>query len=210
MSILTSRAFQSSLQRHRIVKGPPPSSSQPSAAAPPKSILSTYDPDVILYPTLDLLNHSASTKNYWVTDAHSFSIICDDDLAPGDEIFNCYGAKNNGQLLLGYGFALPANPHDAFPLKIPTSEYPLLDKLGQLHNTVEMPLERREPSRIPDPHDPTATTFYVRHPERTAAIPGYPPMAANRQFIDESIVEALSGLSMALIVRILFQLLNKK
>lgn len=37
---------------------------------------------------------------------------------PGSEIFNNYGAKPNSELLLGYGFTLPANPEDTILLKI--------------------------------------------------------------------------------------------
>ena len=37
---------------------------------------------------------------------------------PGLEIFNNYGAKPNSELLLGYGFSLPANPDDTILLKI--------------------------------------------------------------------------------------------
>jgi hypothetical protein len=37
---------------------------------------------------------------------------------PGSEIFNNYGAKPNSELLLGYGFTLPANPEDTIMLKI--------------------------------------------------------------------------------------------
>ena len=36
----------------------------------------------------------------------------------GAEIFNNYGAKPNSELLLGYGFTLPANPDDTIVLKI--------------------------------------------------------------------------------------------
>lgn len=37
---------------------------------------------------------------------------------PGSEILNNYGAKPNSELLLGYGFTLPANPDDTILLKI--------------------------------------------------------------------------------------------
>ena len=39
-------------------------------------------------------------------------------LKAGAEIFNNYGAKPNSELLLGYGFTLPANPDDTIVLKI--------------------------------------------------------------------------------------------
>jgi hypothetical protein len=36
----------------------------------------------------------------------------------GEELLNNYGAKPNSELLLGYGFTLPANPDDTIVLKI--------------------------------------------------------------------------------------------
>lgn len=62
-----------------------------------KPLLSHYNPDVLLYPGMDMLNHSCTTKNTWQCDIHGFAIVCEDDVKPGDEINNSYGAKNNGQ-----------------------------------------------------------------------------------------------------------------
>lgn len=39
-------------------------------------------------------------------------LLCDRDICPGDEIFNSYGQHSNGDLLLQYGFVLPARAVD--------------------------------------------------------------------------------------------------
>jgi hypothetical protein len=36
----------------------------------------------------------------------------------GSEVFNSYGRRTNGHLLLDYGFALPDNEHDTYPLSV--------------------------------------------------------------------------------------------
>jgi hypothetical protein len=48
----------------------------------------------------------------------SISLVTHNASNPGSEIFNNYGAKPNSELLLGYGFTLPANPDDTIVLKI--------------------------------------------------------------------------------------------
>lgn len=60
-------------------------------------ILEFSDPDVLLYPALDFLNHSPTTANAWVNDSVCSSLICYDEALAGDEIFNGYGPKNNAQ-----------------------------------------------------------------------------------------------------------------
>ncbi|CAD7964137.1 unnamed protein product [Amoebophrya sp. A25] len=39
------------------------------------------------------------------------------ELSPGAEVFNNYGRKGNEELLLGYGFSLPDNPHNSVQLR---------------------------------------------------------------------------------------------
>lgn len=175
--------------------------------------LSYYDPDVLLYPTLDLLNHSPHTQNFWITDANSLSIICEDVVQPGDEIFNCYGARNNGQLLLSYGFALENNPHDAFPLKLPMQTYPLLDKLEAQGAVFRAEGAQREPSRIPEAHDPSKTTFYVRVPEGNGAqpgAPGYPSGVDGKATWPAVLTMALAGMPLALVARLTSLLLDER
>ena len=171
------------------------------------SVPDTYDPDMLLYPGIDILNHSPHTKNYWVTNEHAYSIICEDDVNPGDQIFNCYGARNNGQLLLSYGFALENNPHDAFPLKLPPQDYPLLHLLDPGYASLKA---EYEPSRLPEATDPTLTTFYVRDPLTAAASvrPGYPLWGAMPSAVFQRLTEGLTGIPLALIARLTCLLMN--
>jgi hypothetical protein len=48
----------------------------------------------------------------------NISLVTHTALKAGTEIFNNYGPKPNSELLLGYGFTLPANPDDTIVLKI--------------------------------------------------------------------------------------------
>lgn len=90
MTILNSRAFSSSLLSEvRVVRRENGSDTQP--------LLERCDPRMLLYPGVDLLNHSAYTKNYWHYDSERFGIVCDDEPSPGEEVFNSYGSKTNGQ-----------------------------------------------------------------------------------------------------------------
>jgi hypothetical protein len=75
----------------------------------------------ILFPVVDILNHSVSAKVEWDFKAHeSFSLRCleSDSLTPGQELFNNYAPKQNDELLLGYGFCLEHNPIEQFALKL--------------------------------------------------------------------------------------------
>ncbi|KAL9091813.1 MAG: hypothetical protein Q9159_001185 [Coniocarpon cinnabarinum] len=181
LSILSSRAFPSWLLR-----GVPLNPTQPTSASLQPF---TYDADVLLYPGIDALNHSSTTRNYWISNEYSFSIVIEDEVKPGGEIFNSYGGKNNGQLLLSYGFALQENEFDAFPLKMPAREYEFLEYFeesaeriygeetsgeasGELESSgkalkqreasemAEQESSKREPLRIREANDPSNTTFY--------------------------------------------------
>ncbi|KAI9725951.1 MAG: hypothetical protein M1828_002279 [Chrysothrix sp. TS-e1954] len=143
LAILSSRAFQSS-QLHQ-------------------SYADDYDPDAVLYPGLDLLNHSPATRNRWESDASSFWIVCDDEPLPGDEIYNFYGAKNNAQLLLAMGFVPEElNPQDTFALKlkVPTD-------IHAPEPVVVAPYDAArsvEPSRLVQSADPTDSTYFIKRP----------------------------------------------
>lgn len=77
----------------------------------------------VLFPGLDAANHSPESKVDWTFGAGYFSIATSTDMQveAGAEVFNNYGPKSNGELLLGYGFCIPDNPHDcvAMTLKAP-------------------------------------------------------------------------------------------
>lgn len=111
---LSSRAFPSSLMED------PPSLFNPTAAP-------------VLVPLVDALNHARGTPISWSIDQRdrssdnpspkSLSLVSHNAIQSGDELFNNYGPKGNWELLLGYGFTLPANPDDTLLLKLPGSEH---------------------------------------------------------------------------------------
>lgn len=66
----------------------------------------------ILMPVFDIINHSMEANIQWEVDHNSSDArVCRfqtfDAYGPGDQIFNSYGKKTNGELLLSYGFTLP-------------------------------------------------------------------------------------------------------
>ncbi|KNG44872.1 set domain-containing protein [Stemphylium lycopersici] len=75
----------------------------------------------MLFPVVDILNHSVSAKVEWDFQPHqSFALKCleGDSIQPGQELFNNYAPKQNDELLLGYGFCLENNPIEQFALKL--------------------------------------------------------------------------------------------
>ena len=82
----------------------------------------------MLIPGIDALNHARAQPVSWVVTSSpvsaspsapaAISLVTHNASNPGSEIFNNYGAKPNSELLLGYGFTLPANPDDTIVLKI--------------------------------------------------------------------------------------------
>ncbi|CAA9962488.1 hypothetical protein PTMSG1_05862 [Pyrenophora teres f. maculata] len=75
----------------------------------------------ILFPVVDILNHSVSAKVEWdFQPRQSFALKCLDghSFQPGQELFNNYAPKQNDELLLGYGFCLEDNPIEQFALKL--------------------------------------------------------------------------------------------
>lgn len=75
----------------------------------------------LLFPVVDILNHSVSAKVEWDFQPHSsFALKCleGETVKAGDELFNNYAPKQNDELLLGYGFCLEPNPIEQFALKL--------------------------------------------------------------------------------------------
>ncbi|KAJ6198665.1 hypothetical protein J3E72DRAFT_238787 [Bipolaris maydis] len=75
----------------------------------------------MLFPVIDILNHSVTAKVEWDFEPHrSFALKClqADSVKPGEELFNNYAPKQNDELLLGYGFCLEDNPIEQFALKL--------------------------------------------------------------------------------------------
>ncbi|CAI7604500.1 unnamed protein product [Penicillium bialowiezense] len=65
-----------------------------------------------LLPLIDLPNHRPMAKVEWRAGEEDIGLIVLEDLAPGHEISNNYGPRNNEQLLVNYGFCLKNNPTD--------------------------------------------------------------------------------------------------
>jgi hypothetical protein len=75
----------------------------------------------VLFPVVDILNHSVSAKVEWDFQPYtsfSLKLLEGDSFTPGQELFNNYAPKQNDELLLGYGFCLEHNPIEQFPLKL--------------------------------------------------------------------------------------------
>lgn len=91
LTMLGSRAFSSSALKYvtndETVYGG--SSHRP--------VLDRLDPHMLLYPGLDSLNHNPSTQNRWTFDNIGFGLVCNDGTKSGEQIWNPYGAKSNGQ-----------------------------------------------------------------------------------------------------------------
>jgi hypothetical protein len=77
------------------------------------SRVSAEDQDFpVLFPVIDIPNHSPTSRVDWSFDPGRFSITIKDSVDAGDEVFNNYGPKSNDELLLGYGFCIPDNVDD--------------------------------------------------------------------------------------------------
>ncbi|SGY16550.1 BQ5605_C012g06905 [Microbotryum silenes-dioicae] len=123
-SIVSSRSFPSSL-----ITGP-----------------TTPDPDPVLFPGVDTLNHAYATPITWSSDVKhpthpSLSLILESQVAEDEQVFNTYGPKANEEWLLGYGFVPEENPSDLLVLalsKPPSSSSSDTIPTTTLSTTLEM------------------------------------------------------------------------
>lgn len=77
------------------------------------SRVSAEDQDFpVLFPVIDIPNHSNDARVDWAFDPGQFSITVKDSVSSSSEVFNNYGPKSNDELLLGYGFCIANNPND--------------------------------------------------------------------------------------------------
>ena len=98
------------------------------------NIISRDDPFPVLFPLVDILNHSPDTRIEWKTGPSTLSLVTLDEVCPGEPVLNNYGPKSNEEckvsssrpfqnnadqfvVLLGYGFCLDKNPFDRVALK---------------------------------------------------------------------------------------------
>jgi len=83
--------------------------------------LPNQDTAPILFPVVDILNHSVSARVEWdfqPCTSFSLKLLDGGSFEHGQELFNNYAPKQNDELLLGYGFCLEDNPIEQFPLKL--------------------------------------------------------------------------------------------
>jgi len=70
-----------------------------------------------LVPVLDLTNHQPEAEVEWLSAERGVEMRAGPKgLAAGAEISNNYGQKSNTQLYRSYGFTIPLNPYDTYPL----------------------------------------------------------------------------------------------
>lgn len=87
----------------------------------------------VLFPGLDIGNHTSEAKIDYLFDPGRFQIKTNTATAAGDEVFNNYGPKGNDELLLGYGFCIPGNPHSSVSLTLKTPPEALQQDLRNVH-----------------------------------------------------------------------------
>jgi hypothetical protein len=104
--------------------------------SPTPSLTSATSSHPVLIPGIDSFNHARGHRVSWSVgpvrghvsppptftptawDVYQVFLIIHDSTAAYTEVFNNYGPKPNAELILGYGFSLPANPDDTMVLKI--------------------------------------------------------------------------------------------
>ncbi|KAI8621902.1 hypothetical protein BC830DRAFT_1177961 [Chytriomyces sp. MP71] len=102
-------------------------------------------------------------RSFSVPQCHAFDpsdncvkILAGKDYAMGDEVFN-YGPVRNTKLARLYGFVIPNNPHDAYPLVLSTSplapffreKCAIFDAVGiAVNETFELTLVDPLPGRV--------------------------------------------------------------
>ncbi|KAF2707018.1 SET domain-containing protein [Pleomassaria siparia CBS 279.74] len=73
----------------------------------------------ILFPVIDILNHSVEAKVEWNFSPHQdFTLNLLGKVDEGVELLNNYAPKQNDELLMGYGFCIPDNPVEQFAIKM--------------------------------------------------------------------------------------------
>jgi hypothetical protein len=76
-------------------------------------------PCYTLVPLADLFNHTnIGCRSRFNSATKCYEFFAPVDLKKGSEMFLCYGHYNNWQLLSQYGFVLPGNRYDSFPVTI--------------------------------------------------------------------------------------------
>jgi hypothetical protein len=80
----------------------------------------------VLLPLMDILNHRPKAQVDWQPRNAFVGLQIREDFEAGEEVCNNYGPRDNGSLLLSYGFIIPDNPFDHTLLSIRTPPQSLL------------------------------------------------------------------------------------
>lgn len=106
----------------------------------------------ILYPGIDILNHSPEAKVSWDFSSGDFALSTRASVEKGAEVFNNYAPKGNEELLMGYGFAIGNNPTDTVRIVLP-------EPPAQVHKNLRKVLPDHFKSEIWDSDE---ATFLLR------------------------------------------------
>lgn len=90
----------------------------------------------VLFPGLDAANHDHNARVDWTFNPGQFVLTLADEaraIDTGHEIYNNYGPKGNGELLLGYGFCVSRNPHDTIAMTLKPPVPTLQDDLRRAY-----------------------------------------------------------------------------
>ncbi|GAB7342999.1 hypothetical protein MBLNU457_g1095t2 [Dothideomycetes sp. NU457] len=114
----------------------------------------------VLFPTVDTLNHDPTTPIEWSFDPGRFTLRTLIPNAAGAQIYNNYGPKANGELLMGYGFCLSNNAHDG-----------VLETLKPPPEALQHLLRKSHPGyfKINGDWNSEAATFHLRAPPPSIA-----------------------------------------
>jgi hypothetical protein len=109
--------------------------------------------DGVLVPFLDRLNHRVSEPITWSGSEAGISMVTSrpGGIAAGDEVYQNYGPKSSLTMLLHYGFCLPDNVFDSYPLvlKMKTSADGPVTSLGPFEiKRKETPIGKQFPAEL--------------------------------------------------------------
>ena len=112
----------------------------------------------VLFPVMDALNHEPTSPVEWSFDPGRFTLKTLAAAPAQLQIYNNYGPKPNAELLMGYGFCIPANPHDC-----------VLETLKPPPQTLQLLLRNSHPGyfKTNGQWNPEAATFQLRSPSST-------------------------------------------
>lgn len=146
----------------------------------------------ILFPVLDVLNHSLDANIEWDINLKQHFALKHrqpEAVRAGDEIFNNYFPKQNGEYLLAYGFALQDNPVEQFAIKmaIPPPMEEALKQAG-LYDSSMIPFGMHLPFKYGDPNgEPhylrTRGHPFRRYDNKVPFLRGIPPWIVHLHFI---------------------------